>query len=107
MFRKLYWITEQSAHGLWRATGVYTSIHDLVDYGIRFVGDPSVHDGFRVTLCKLDCQKDVLGSWSGPAFEGIDRDLSIYVETQEFAIEEIQQLRQALAAFFTPAPQSA
>lgn len=107
MFRKLYWITEQSSRGSWRATGVYTSIQDLIEHGFRFVGDPAVHDGFRITLCKLDCRKDVLGVWSGPKFQDIETDLQAYVQTGEFTVEEIQQLRQALSAFSVPAQRSA
>ena len=103
MFRKLYWITEQSDRGAWRATGVFTSIHDLVDHGIRFVGGSIGHDGFRITLCKLDCGKDVLGSWSAPEFPNLEQGLDTYVQTHEFTVEEIQQLREALATFFVAA----
>ncbi|MBI5707483.1 MAG: hypothetical protein HZC36_10910 [Armatimonadetes bacterium] len=98
MFRKLYWITEQAdPAGAWRSTGVYTSIHDLVDHGLRFVGHHN--GGFRITLVKLDCCKDVLGSWSAPQFEGLSEALGEYVGTGEFGVDEIHQLSQALIGF--------
>lgn len=98
MFRKLYWITEQAdPAGAWRATGVYTSIHDLVDHGLRFVGHHN--GGFRITLVKLDCCKDVLGSWGAPQFEGLREALEEFVGTGEFGADEIQQLSEALVSF--------
>lgn len=100
MFRRLYWITEQSAKGgTWRATGVYTSISDLVHKGIRHVGEATI-TGYRITLVKLDCRSDVLGTWEGPAFANLEEELEPFVRTKEFAIEEIQELRAALTGFF-------
>jgi len=98
MFRKLYWITEQNdPKGNYRATGVYTSVHDLIESGLRHV-EPA-GPGFRITLVKLDCQKDVLGSWEAPRFDGLEEGFQKYVETHEFSVEEAQSLRAALDQF--------
>lgn len=98
MFRKLYWITEQTdPTGNFRATGVYTSVHDLIESGLRHL-DPG-GPGFRITLVKLDCRKDVLGSWQGPRFEGLEEGFQKYIDTHEFTIEEAQALRAALDQF--------
>jgi hypothetical protein len=98
MFRKLYFITEQSdATGAFRATGIYTSMHDLMDSGLRRI-NPS-DGGFRITLSKLDCRGDILGSWTGPKFDGLEEDISAFVSTGEFALEELRALRSALDGF--------
>lgn len=100
MFRRLYWITEQTdPNGVFRATGVYTSIHDLVERGLRWIEPSGV--GFRISLVKLDCRSDVLGSWVGPQFEGVADGLQPYVDTHEFTIEECLGLQAALETFMS------
>lgn len=103
MFRKLYWITEQTdPSGVYRATGAYTSIFDLTERGLRWI-EPA-GSGFRISLVKLDCKNDVLGSWTGPKFDGLDTALQTYIGTHEFSVEECQSLRAALDGFVsTPA----
>lgn len=102
MFRKLYWITEQSdPHGVLRATGVYTSIHDLAERGLRWIEPAGT--GFRISLAKVDGRGDVLGAWIGPKFEGLENDLQAYVETHEISVEECLALRQSLDAFVSTA----
>jgi hypothetical protein len=102
MFRKLYWVTEQTdSAGVFRTTGVYTSIQDLIDEGLRWL-EP-VGPGFRISLVKLDSRGDVLGAWSGPGFSGLDEKIQDYVATGEFAIDECQSLRTALDGFMSPA----
>lgn len=102
MFRKLYWVTEQTdSAGTFRATGVYTSIQDLIDEGLRWL-DPA-GSGFRISLVKLDCKGDVLGAWTSPDFQGLEEKLQEYVTTGEFAIDECQNLRTALGGFMSTA----
>lgn len=101
MFRRLYWTTEQSdASGAWRVTGVYTSISDLVDSGLRWIGDGG--RGFRVSLVKLDCSADVLGSWTSPRFEGFEKAFVSYIQTGEFSEDDRSTLRGAMDAFGAP-----
>jgi hypothetical protein len=102
MFRKLYWVTEQTdPEGIFRATGVYTSVPDLIDHGLRWI-DPS-GTGFRISLAKLDCRTDVLGSWASPEFEGLEDGMQAFVKTGEFGIDECQTLRTALDGFMSAA----
>lgn len=100
VFRRLYWITEQTnRQGAWRATGVYTSTHDLVEHGVRWVGDDGPGCSFRIALVKLDCAKDVLRCWTGPEFVGLEEGLESYVQTGEFTAEDAVSLRSALDGF--------
>lgn len=102
MFRRLYWVTEQTdSAGIFRATGVYTSVHDLIDSGLRWL-DPS-GKGFRISLAKLDCKGDVLGSWSSPEFKGLEDQMQEFVKTGEFGVDECQTLRTALDGFMSAA----
>lgn len=98
MFRKLYWVTEEVAgDGSSIVTGVYTSASDLVDLGMRWVkGNPG---GFRITLVKLDGKEDVLGRWASPAFDNFESDMAQFVATGEYTIDDVSQIRQALANF--------
>lgn len=102
MFRKLYWVTEQTdADGTFRTTGVYTSIPDLIDVGLRWLEPKG--SGFRISLVKLDCKGDVLAAWTSPEFAGLEDKLMEYVTTGEFAIDECQNLRIALDGFMSTA----
>ncbi|MFQ3669410.1 MAG: hypothetical protein SNJ61_11050 [Fimbriimonadaceae bacterium] len=100
MFRRLYWVTEQLyADGRSRVTGIYTSIPDLIDHGLRFVGDDAPKCvGLRLSLVKLDAGHDVLGVWSGDDFKHIADDLAPYVRTHEFNPETVDDLAQILNA---------
>ena len=98
MFRRLYWVTEQAdPQGVFRATGVYTSIFDLIEQGLRWI-EPA-GKGFRISLVKLDHKGDVLGTWIGPEFKGLDVAIQEFVDTGEFGIDEFQTLRTALDGF--------
>ncbi len=101
VFRKIYWVTEQiDRTGKSQVTGVYTSIPDLLSKGLRWVdGDAAKYSGFRLSLVKLDCESNVLGSWESPGFGSLASDLLPYIETQEFSVEDVQQLPAALDAF--------
>ena len=102
MFRKLYWVTEQTdPEGIFRATGIYTSVHDLIDHGLRWLAPAG--KGFRISLAKLDCKTDVLGSWHSPDFKGLEEQMQEFVKTGEFGIDEFQTLRTALDEFMSAA----
>lgn len=96
MFRKIYWVTEQFSETSSQVTGVYTSIPDLIRSGLRWTDEPGTGKQLRLTLVKLDSDKGPLGSWMSPHFEGLADDLNPFVVTDEFRIEEIQRLGEAL-----------
>lgn len=99
MFRKLYWVTEQfSDANQSKVTGVYTSIPDLIERGLRTVGSEGAK-GFRISLAKLDCKDDVLGRWEIPGSETIGFDLQRFVDTGEMSTEEVDSLVAATSAF--------
>jgi hypothetical protein len=99
MFRKLYWITEEFAgDGTSRATGVYTSVPDLIDKGLRRLSG-SAGDGFRVSLCQLDSDRDLLRRWNVPTASSISGDLDDFVKSGELSIEESNALAEALSNF--------
>ncbi len=101
MFRKLYWVTEQvDPSGISRVTGVYTSIPDLVRHGLTWREDSSV---LRLTLTKLDSDKEPLGCWSSPDFSGLEQELQPFVQTDEFSAEQCKSLIQALSTIKTAA----
>lgn len=94
MFRKLYWVTENlTAEGRSEVKGVYTSIPDLIRYGIA--DSPR---NVRLTLAKLDSAKEPLGRWEGPDFDGLREALQTYIGTDEFSEEECVRLVNQLSA---------
>jgi hypothetical protein len=97
MFRKLYWVSEQvfDDHSS-QVNGVYTSIPDLVKYGLRFPTSGQL----RLTLTKLDSDREPLGRWFSPGFDSLASDLDAYVKTDEFSADQVQSL---LNALMTPA----
>ncbi len=101
MFRRLYWVTEQETPKIgWRATGVYTSTADLIERGIRWVGDADGASArLRIVLVKLDSSNDVLGSWDGPEFAGLEAGLEPFQKTGEFTSDDCLNLRRALDSF--------
>jgi hypothetical protein len=103
VFRKLYWVTEQGdGSGDWSVSGVYTSVTDLIDHGLRWIGG-STGAAFRITLVKLDSAKEPLGSWASPEFSGLESGLDAYVKTGEFTEEDRLALRRSLDAFVSGA----
>lgn len=94
MFRRLYWVTEfVSPDGPSRVTGVYTSIPDLVYRGIPRHG----LEGLRLTLTKLDSDREPFGTWSAPSFDGLEQACQQFVLTEEFSVDEVKSLVSALA----------
>lgn len=99
-FRKLYWVTEQiDESGQSSVAGVYTSIFDLTNKGLRWDEEISGKAGFRVTLVKLDSGSKPLGSWTGDEFAGMGEDLQPYVTTGEFDGPAVDNLVEELNAF--------
>ena len=95
MFRRLYWVTELvGSDGGSRVAGVYTSIPDLIRHGLV-----RHHEGnLRITLTKLDSEKEPFGTWSGPDFAGLEDAIQQFVRTDEFSVDEVKNLTKALAA---------
>jgi len=94
MFRKLYWVTEQvDSLANSRVTGVYTSIPELIRHGLCWSDNGHV---LRLTLTKLDSDKDPFGTWCEPDFSGLGERLKEFIETDEFSREHCQMLEEAL-----------
>lgn len=94
MFRKLYWVTEEvCASGNSRVLGVFTSIPDLVRYGLSY--DASCM--LRLTLTKLDTDSGAVGCWdSKSGFRGIEDRLQEFVRTDDFTDDHCRELVRAL-----------
>jgi len=102
-FRRIYWVTEQlGADGTSEIGGVYTSIQDLIDEGLRWNEGSDKKSGFRISLVKLDAKGRPLGTWMGPDFAGLEEDLEAYVKTKEFdyvdCIAMVQELKKFAGA---------
>lgn len=98
-FRRLYWVTEQlDEFGCSEIVGVFTSIPDLIEDGLKWNDGFSKKDKFRLTLVKLDSKKRPLGTWISPDYEGFETDIQEYVETKEFTTTECESLVAALKA---------
>ncbi len=96
-FRRIYWVTEHvELDGGSRVIGVYTSIPDLIDKGMRWAPD---QERFRVSLVKLDHEGDPFGCWTSPDFAGMESDLLDFVKTGEFSGPETEGLAMALREF--------
>lgn len=99
-FRRIYWVTEQlDADGKGRVTGVFTSIPDLLDGGMRWESAVPAEEGYRLTLVKLDSCKMPLGTWQSPEFSGLEDDLQEYVKTGEFSPHDCELLVSAVKEF--------
>ncbi|MBX3096178.1 MAG: hypothetical protein KF812_04895 [Fimbriimonadaceae bacterium] len=99
VFRRIYWVTEQlDAKGCGVVTGVYTSIPDLMNKGLRWLnGQESAK--LRVSLIKLDSPGQPLGCWTGPEFENFETDLEQCIVTKEFTPQEVETLAGAIRKF--------
>lgn len=99
-FRRIYWVTEQlDDKGASQVAGVYTSIPDLIDKGLRWDEGIPGRSGFRISLVKLDSMNKPLGSWSSPGFAGLDESLKEYVGTGEFNEGDCVQLVEVVRSF--------
>lgn len=98
MFRRLYWVTEElSVDGSSKVTGVYTSIPDLIRFGLRWTSE--ARSGLRLTLVKLDCEKEPLGVFEPPRYEQLAERLQDFIKTDEFTTDECRALVESLQEF--------
>ncbi len=96
-FRRLYWITEHvKSDGSTQASGVYTSVYDLIERGL-----PRHHDGLRLSIAKVDSETDPIAAYVSPGFERLEDDLLTYVKTEEITEDQRQSLLRALRALGT------
>ena len=99
-FRRIYWVTEQiDEKGESQVAGVYTSIPDLIDKGLRWDSDIPFRAGFRISLVKLDSIRKPLGTWTSPDFTGLDDSLKEYIGTGEFSEGDCIQLVDTVREF--------
>jgi hypothetical protein len=100
-FRRLYWVAEQiERDGKSKVTGVYTSIQDLIQRGLRWCDeDRSESSRFVLTLVKPDSFNCPFGEWTSPEFGGLIEALQQFVETNEYTQEEIYLLQEELEKF--------
>jgi hypothetical protein len=104
-FRRLYWVAEQiEPQGMSRVTGVYTSIQDLIHKGLHWCNEDAKGSIFRLTLVKPDSFNCPLGVWDSPDFEGLEKGLEQFVETNEYSREECLLLQQELRSFVGGVP---
>ena len=94
MFRKIYWVTEEvDPLGFSHVSGVYTSIPELIRHGLTWdIGNHFL----RLTLTKLDSDKEPFGTWCEPNFSGIGERLEEFIETDEISLEHSKMLVEAL-----------
>lgn len=96
-FRRIYWTLEQfNGDGSDDVVGIYTSIHDLVECGLPMTRDAA--NGYRFTLCELDCACLPIASFRSPDFDGIDDLLNPLIQNGEISKEEFAELRAAVRA---------
>ena len=98
-FRRLYWVTEQlDDDGRSEIAGVFTSIPDLLDKGIRWNDAIEKSAAFRISLVKLDSTQRPLGVWCSPDFDRMKEDLEEFIHTDEISEMEREQLLAELSA---------
>jgi len=96
-FRRIYWVTEQlDEAGKSEVTGVYTSIPDLVETGIKMKDYCAKRHGFRITLWALDTDSPPLLEICSPDFRDVEEKLKPFVQTGEITSEEAATLSEAL-----------
>lgn len=96
-FRRIYWVTEQlDETGRGEVTGVYTSIPDLVEYGLGMRDFCDKRAAFRLTLCELDTSKPPLICITSPNFDNIEELLAPFVKDGEITHEDVVALAEAL-----------
>lgn len=93
MFRRLYWVTELlQADGRSRVLGIYTSIPDLIRRGTGL----DLEGELRLTLMMADTDREAFGVWQGPDFAGLEEACQEFIRTEEFSIDEVKHLIEAL-----------
>jgi len=93
MFRKIYWVTEQvDSFGNSRVSGVYTSIPELIKRGLCW----ETGSLLRLTLTKLDSDKEPFGTWCEPDFSGLEERIDEFIKTDEITRDHCQMLIESL-----------
>lgn len=96
-FRRIYWVTEQlDESGRGEVTGVYTSIPDLVEYGLFMKDHCDKKAALRLTLCELDATKPPLVRLTSPDFGDVEQVLEQFVKDGEITHEDVVTLADAL-----------
>jgi hypothetical protein len=96
-FRRIYWVTEQfDSEGRSHVTGVFTSVHDLVENGVGVRDISDKQSGYRVSLVELDSKNMPLCVFCSPDFGDVEAALQPYVESGEMTAEEVARIREAL-----------
>jgi len=96
-FRRIYWVTEQlDDAGRGEVTGVYTSIPDLVDYGLSMKEHCEKQAALRLTLCELDTAKPPLICLTSDNFGNVEELLDQFVKDGEITHEDVVALADAL-----------
>lgn len=99
MFRKIYWVVEETRQGEREVKGVFTSMNDLVERYLERVPD-NRPDAFRITLTKLDMYNGILGTWASPGFDNVREELQKFVATGEFTIDECDRVASMLTGVY-------
>jgi hypothetical protein len=98
-FRRIYWVTEQLGAGDKSVvTGVYTSVHDLLEHGLAMRDFVEFKDGIRLTLVELDSAGKPILSASSPDFAEMQEGLKPLAQSGELTAEECARLVAALTA---------
>lgn len=96
-FRRIYWVTEQlDEAGRSEVTGVYTSIPDLVETGIKMKDYCAKRHGLRITLWALDTDNPPLMEIRSPNFNDVEDKLNPFIHSGEITSEEAACLIEAL-----------
>lgn len=96
-FRRIYWVTEQfDEDGRSQVTGVFTSVHDLIQHGIGIRDICDKRAGFRVSLVELDSPKMPLCVFASPEFGNVPEALRQFVESGELSADEVSWISEAL-----------
>lgn len=99
VFRKIYWVVEETRQNQRAVIGVFTSNSDLIDSYLSVVSHDRP-DSFRISLVKLDKVGGVLGTWDSPSFEGLRGDLNAFIATGEFTIDECDRIGEHLLGVY-------
>lgn len=96
-FRRIYWVTEQlDEDGRSQVTGVFTSVHDLLEHGIGIRDISDKRAGYRISLVELDSPKLPLCVFTSPDFGDVAKTLQPFVETGELSADEVSWICEAL-----------
>lgn len=92
IFRRVYWVVEQLGDRGSEVAGVYTSIPDLLENGLRSVSGATI----RVSAFELDKARGALCTWRTDSKHEAAEAFELLVEAGDFTHEEIARLCDAL-----------